>query len=1449
MKVTSLIFSSFRWLSVILASAVSSLGATWVPEGFTEEIVESGEGIAGVVAGPNAAGTGRRLYIWEAGGKVWTRNDAGLRQDIVDISAELGPYISLLGFALDPAFQTNGYIYLLYTVDRTVLMGGGAAEGPTIGRLTRYTCRASDDFLSVDPASRKILIGETTGAGIPVVERSHGMGCLQFAADGTLLVSTGDAAGGSETQIDTGGSANAVQAVADGIIPAAQNVGAWRAQSLDCLSGKILRIDPATGNGVAGNPFFQSATPRSARSRVWASGLRNPYRFTIKPGSGSTVRADARPGTIVLGDAGWNSRDSLHVCTAGGQNFGWPAYEGFDPAPGYSGVTPPSFVNTASRVQPVADWSPSSARVRHGGGTFTMAAGDCPVSGSGFGGKASIGGAFVPAEAASWPMEYRGRYFHMDWGSGGDQQAWVRSVAGVDTGSPSAVELFGRLYSGASHMHFDPATQSLYCVEWPYTVRRITPAPARRAGLLQERFANTTLSGNPVSSIVPALDFGSTLGTGAYSVRWSGYILGRTDGPMQLVMNVNDRAKVWIDGGLVLDVGTPDDNVADYWLRESAPLLLDSPSGHRIVVEYANDAAGSQMTLMWQSAAVSLRPVPASSFQTAADIVPPFLQLTAPASATGLYRVYVAESETFTALTGADFTVTGGTFTRLEYDDITGDRYAVITPAPGSASVSVQVPAGKFRDMNGLSNTASNTVTTSIAGGAALSVTLSGAYGSTHEGPAAVQIVTDRPVTGLEASDFIITNGTATGLSLMPGGTAEKQVWLLAVSPVAAGNFTVQLPAGRCTDATGASNTASAVLALTYAPPTGPGLLAEYFRGDNLDTLLFSQSGSEPQRRWNGSPDLPGNGSGVPEVSDHFSVRWSGKVIPRYTETYRFIFDHDDGVRLWVNGVNVYDAWTAAGVRWQQQSAAISLIAGREYDFRLEFRDIGGDGQIFVFWESASQPRGIILADRFRSSRASPGGGDTSPPAIALEGPPAINDGLRDRTTGGLPVAVTVRPSEPVSGLIAQDFILAGCFLDTTYSGPNPIQANADGTWTLFIHAWQDRFSVSLPSGVCADAAGNLNTASGAYTGVITPVVNLFGGYPVGSTPTPPGDFHAYFDLFDSPAGLSAPDFIVTNGSVLSLVSSGSRDFTRWIATIRPAAPGTVTVRVPAAAFTYPLGTPNAASNTLSVNYAPGPRPSGVAVTFFSDPALTTSVAQAVLPNINADWGLSAPAAGVPADQFSARFTGCVIPPLTGSMTFHVRADDGARLWLNNTLAFDQLAGENSEWSSTISVTSGIPVAVRMEYREGWGGAGVMMSWSAAGLPKQIIPSSRWLVNESGLPQPILISAEDDAAAALSQVPASWNLAYDLISAGLQPTLTLSQEGAEVRCVAPASIMPWLILEESTNLAHWQTVVSTTVETTGELAEGEAAFSAFRPMTDADRTFYRIRVARIPAGP
>ena len=488
---------------------------------------------------------------WERDGRVWIVDpDEPLAQPLLDISAEVGGWRDhgLLGFALHPAFRQNGYVYVLYVVDRHHLMNCNSSQpgapvcngsynastneyfAATIGRITRYRAikhPGDVDYArarSIDPASRLVLLGETPQTGCPVLYESHSVGSLVFGEDGSLFAGCGD--GGSYSVTDPGSIDHTyyVQALADGIIKPKENVGAFRSQLIDSLAGKVLRIDPATGDGLANNPFYDPAEPRAAKSRVWALGLRNPYRMTLRAGSGNHDPAANDPGSLYIGDVGWSTWEDLHVSHSGRENFGWPLYEGMTAHTDYVNQSPynqdapnplfgqgacgdqyfrfrdllkqdtlgtpsyPNPCNTSQQVpvsidrflhsRPVIDWRHGAVNARWA--AFNNDTAENPqigqpntqgtwiVTGSPFQGNASTGGSWYTGD--QFPATYKNTYFHGDYGG-----QWIQNVVfDAATETPTAVRAFGTALGGVVAIREHPLTGDLYYISWATFVRKIS---------------------------------------------------------------------------------------------------------------------------------------------------------------------------------------------------------------------------------------------------------------------------------------------------------------------------------------------------------------------------------------------------------------------------------------------------------------------------------------------------------------------------------------------------------------------------------------------------------------------------------------------------------------------------------------------------------------------------------------------------------------------------------------------------------------------------------------------------------------------------------------------------------------------------------------------------------------------------------------------------------------
>lgn len=201
-----------------------------------------------------------------------------------------------------------------------------------------------------------------------------------------------------------------------------------------------------------------------------------------------------------------------------------------------------------------------------------------------------------------------------------------------------------------------------------------------------------------------------------------------------------------------------------------------------------------------------------------------------------------------------------------------------------------------------------------------------------------------------------VVGPTAWAWEFGDGGTSTQQHPTHVYA--AAGVYNVRL---RVTGANGVS----AIQKNSYiSVGQGLGLLGEYYEytvaappSTPANTFpIFRLSRVDPTVDFDWSTGSPAAGVAV----DKFSVRWSGQVIPLYSQTYTFYTWSDDGVRLWVNNMvtPLINNWTNHGPT--ENSATISLTAGQRYQIRMEFFENGGGATARLSWSSASQPKVII---------------------------------------------------------------------------------------------------------------------------------------------------------------------------------------------------------------------------------------------------------------------------------------------------------------------------------------------------------------------------------------------------------------------------------------------------------------------------------------------------------
>lgn len=139
---------------------------------------------------------------------------------------------------------------------------------------------------------------------------------------------------------------------------------------------------------------------------------------------------------------------------------------------------------------------------------------------------------------------------------------------------------------------------------------------------------------------------------------------------------------------------------------------------------------------------------------------------------------------------------------------------------------------------------------------------------------------------------------------------------------------------------------------LTSLSAATTGLKGEYYNDMALTDLKMTRTDANINFHW-------GEGSTVASIQpDHFSVRWTGTIKPRFTETYTYDMASDDGVRLWINGQLIINKWvTQASVL---SSLPIKMTAGQSYNIQVEYFENGGGATAELQWSSPSQKKEVV---------------------------------------------------------------------------------------------------------------------------------------------------------------------------------------------------------------------------------------------------------------------------------------------------------------------------------------------------------------------------------------------------------------------------------------------------------------------------------------------------------
>jgi glucose/arabinose dehydrogenase len=311
----------------LLLAAVAPAGAdARLPPGFRDRAVHEGlEQPTSLAIAPTG-----ETFVAERRGTIERFDDRHDRTPtpIADLSDEVmtAGDRGMLAIAVDPGYPERPYLYVAYTHDAPI---GGTAPFWGEPGVPYESCPPEDPYshapancLVSSRVARITLGADRLAAGESVIAEdwcqvfpSHSIGDLVFDQRKKLLVSGGE--GASYVAADAGREGDPPNACGD---PPGEG-GALRAQDSltggdpGGLDGAVARIEPMSGEAAPGNG---DAGP-GADPRVVAFGLRNPYRFTIRPGTDE----------LWIGDVGWTRREEINRTTIGEPaDFGWPCFEG-----------------------------------------------------------------------------------------------------------------------------------------------------------------------------------------------------------------------------------------------------------------------------------------------------------------------------------------------------------------------------------------------------------------------------------------------------------------------------------------------------------------------------------------------------------------------------------------------------------------------------------------------------------------------------------------------------------------------------------------------------------------------------------------------------------------------------------------------------------------------------------------------------------------------------------------------------------------------------------------------------------------------------------------------------------------------------------------------------------------------------------------------------------------
>jgi hypothetical protein len=220
--------------------------------------------------------------------------------------------------------------------------------------------------------------------------------------------------------------------------------------------------------------------------------------------------------------------------------------------------------------------------------------------------------------------------------------------------------------------------------------------------------------------------------------------------------------------------------------------------------------------------------------------------------------------------------------------------------------------------------------------------------------PIWLKLVRERKET--EKEPFVTAYRSDDGMKWQPLGQM-KLPWRSEPIPEGSDNWQPRIYAG--IGITGPGTNTLSTAKMDHVAVIAHGLMGEYFADDRFRVRRFARIDAKIDFAWG----YESPGPGIEE--DHFSIRWRGKLEPKFSERYRFFFDADNDAELWVNGEKLPRVPFKKERKKEYDIAELSLNKGQKCDIKLEFTEGAGAASVRLGWSTSNQAPQTIRSSHF----------------------------------------------------------------------------------------------------------------------------------------------------------------------------------------------------------------------------------------------------------------------------------------------------------------------------------------------------------------------------------------------------------------------------------------------------------------------------------------------------